>query len=342
MNTYYGLGSSVRVVGLVAIASLAVFCLCAVAAGVQEQAQYTAEEYKAYQAVTAEADPVKKATLAAAFVKERPQSTLRPHVLGDYQNMMRELEKGGRHTSIISAGEHFISAVPDDILTISMLAEAYQKTKNNAKFVAFGEKVFQASPNPNIAYYLAKSYLEMRNDAKFLYWGEKTVGLMPNNYEVLLDMTKKYGESRQWGQAAKYGQMCVKAFQGAAKPEGTPDKSWKDYGTHLLATSYYIMGTAAIETKNYKGAIPNLESSTKYFPRNEMAYYHLGHAYWQNNQIDLAMKNFAKAYLLGGPSSSAAKQYLDNLYKSTHQQQLTGIERVLGKAKEELRGPAAQ
>ncbi|NWG14718.1 MAG: hypothetical protein HXY20_14420 [Acidobacteria bacterium] len=340
MDTFTGLRSCIRLIGFSLIVLSAVaFCLCDVPARAQEQPQYTQEEYKAYQAVAAETDPVKKAALAADFLRDRPQSTLRPHVLGEYQNMMKGLEKEEKWTTVINAGEHLISAVTDDILTISMLATAYQKTKNNAKFVAFGEKVFHASPNPNIAYYLAKSYLEMKNDSKFLYWGEKTVGLMPNNYEILLDMTKRYGEARQWGQATKYGQMCVKAFQGATKPEGTPDKTWKDYGTHLHATCYYIMGTAAMETKNYKGAIPNLEAATKYYVRNQMAYYHLGHAYWQNNQIDLAMKNFAKAYLLGGPSASASKQYLDNLYKSTHQQQLTGIERVLNKAKEELRGP---
>ncbi len=339
MDTSIGLRSGIRLVvlTLVFLPALAL-CLCAVPTSAQEQAQYTAEEYKAYQAVAAEADPVQKASLAAAFIKGRPKSTLRPHVLGEYQNMMKGLEKGEKWSSIIAAGEHFMGAMPDDILTISMLATAYQKTKNNAKFVAFGEKVFQANPNPNIAYYLAKSYLEMKNDAKFLSWGEKTVGLMPDNYEILLDMTKKYGEARQWGQATKYGQMCVKAFQSAKKPEGTPDKTWRDYSTHLNATCYYIMGTAAMETKSYKSAISNLEAATRYFVRNEMAYYHLGHAYWQNNQIDLAMKNFAKAYLLGGSASSAAKQYLDNLYKSTHQQQLTGIERVINKAKEELRG----
>ena len=48
------------------------------------------------------------------------------------------------------------------------------------------------------------------------------------------------------------------------------------------------------------------------------------------------MKNFAKAYLLKGNTSKAAKQYLDNLYKSSHQNTLVGLERVIAKAQEEL------
>jgi len=309
----------------------------AFAARAQEQAQYTAEEYKAYQAVTAEADPAKKAEMVVAFLKERPQSTLRPHVIGDYQKMMQELDKSGNSASVIAAGEQFITAVPDDILTISLLATAYQKTKNNAKFVVYGEKVFDASPNGNIAYYLAKAYLEMKNDAKFVVWGEKTVGFMPDNYEILLELTKVFGEARRYPQAIKYGRMCLKAFQSATKPEAMAEKDWKAFSTHLYATCYYIVGSSGFETKDYTTAVSNLESSTKYFSRNEMAYYKLAQSYWQQNRIDLAMKNFAKAYLLNGSSSRAARQYLDQLYKSTHQQSLVGIERVIEKAKEELK-----
>ena len=311
--------------------------MLAFAARAQEQAQYTAEEYKAYQAVTGEADPAKKAELVVAFLKDRPQSTLRPHVIGDYQKMMQELDKSGKSASVIAAGEQFITAVPDDILTISLLATAYQKSKNNAKFVVYGEKVFEASPNGNIAYYLAKAYLEMKNDAKFVPWGERTVGFMPDNYEILLELTKAFGEARRYPQAIKYGRMCVKAFQAATKPEAMAEKDWKAFSTHLYATSYYIVGSSGYETKDYATAIANLESSIKYFSRNEMAYYKLAHSYWQQNRIDLAMKNFAKAYLLNGSSARAARQYLDQLYKSTHQQSLVGVERVIEKAKEELK-----
>jgi tetratricopeptide (TPR) repeat protein len=303
----------------------------------QEQAQYTAEEYKAYQAVTAEQDPAKKAALVVAFLKDRPQSTLRPHVIGDYQKMMQELEKSGNWAGIIAAGEQFITVVPDDILTISLLATAYQKTKNNAKFVTYGEKVFNANPNGNIAYYLAKAYLDMKNAAGFVKWGEKTVEFMPDNYEILLELTISFGEARRYPQAIKYGKMCIKAFQSATKPEAMSEKDWKAYSTHLNATCYYIVGSSAYETKDYSTAITNLEGSLKYFSRNEMAYYKLAHAYWQQNRIDLAMKNFAKAYLLNGSSSRAARQYLDQLYKSTHQQSLVGVERVIDKAKEELK-----
>ncbi len=88
--------------------------------------------------------------------------------------------------------------------------------------------------------------------------------------------------------------------------------------------------------KDYKTAVTNLDASLKYYKRNEMAYYHMAQAYWQLNEVGSAMLNFAKAYLLGGSTSKASKQYLDNLWKSAHQQRLAGEEIVINKAKEEL------
>jgi predicted Zn-dependent protease len=122
-----------------------------------------------------------------------------------------------------------------------------------------------------------------------------------------------------------------------AKPEGIDDKAWKDYVTGGLATSYAIVGNVAYEQKDYTNAISNLENSLKHYKRNGLAYYYLGMSYWQQNKVDMAMLDLAKAYLLGGTSAAAAKQYLDNLYKSTHQQTLVGQERVIAKAKEELK-----
>ncbi len=316
--------------------------LCALllpaARGQETPAQnYTMEEYKAFEAIGAEPDAAKKTTLIIQFLKERPQSTLRPNVLGAYQTMMTGLQNAKKWHELISAGEQFIALTPDDFYTIALLATGYQETKNYNKFVNYGEKVFEKGPSGNLAYYMAKAYLELKNQPKFLLWGEKTVGFMPDNHEMLLELTKQYGEARRYTQASKYGKMCLKAIQGATKPEATPEKTWKDYTANVYATCYYIVGYSSFELKDYAGAVANLENSLKYYKRNEMAFYHLANSYWQLNKIDMAMLNFAKAYLLGGSSSKAAKQYLDNLYKSTHSQTLVGQERVINKAKEELK-----
>jgi len=303
----------------------------------QEAAKYTAEEYKAYQEATNEKDPAKKVALIVQFLKDRPQSTLREHVVAAYQAQMNELQSAQKWTELITSGESFLAAVPDDIFSISMLATGFQQTKNNKQFVVYGEKVFEKSPQGNTAYYLAKAYLALENTPKFLHWGEKTVEFFPDNHEILLELTKKFAAAKKGAQASKYGRQCVKAFQSAKKPDGVEDKDWKSYTSNSLASCHAVVGTVAFEQQDYGSAVANLESSLRYYGRNDIAFFHLAMSYWQQQKVDLAMKNFAKAYLLNGGTSRAAKQHLDNLYKSTHQNTLVGLERVIDKAKEELR-----
>ncbi len=271
------------------------------------------------------------------FLKDRPQSKLRPNVLGAYQTMMTGLQSGKKWNELIPAGEQFLTITPDDFFTIALLATGYQETKNYGKFVNYGERVFEKGPSSNLAYYLAKAYLELRNQPKFLQWGEKTVSMMPDNHEMLLELTKQYGDARKYSQAIKSGRACLKVVQAAAKPAATPDKVWNDYVTNVHATCYYIIGYSSAELKDYNTAVTNLQASTKYFKRNEMAYYRMAESYWQLNNLGAAMLNFAKAYVLGGTVSKPAKQHLDNLWRSTHQQQIKGEEVVINKAKEELR-----
>lgn len=318
------------------ISLLAFAALSAALARAQAPPQYTAEEYQAYQTATTEADLPKRLELLMTFLKDRPQSTLRQHIVAAYQQSMNELQTGEKWPEIARIGDHFLTIVPDDIYTLSMLTTAHQKLGNHKQFVVYGERVFAANPSENLAYYLTKAYSTLGTDAKFFEYGEKVATMMPGNHEILLELTKKSVEAKRAPQAAKYARQCIKAMQEATKPAETPAKTWRDYQTHVFATCFAIVGNYAFERQDYAGAISSLEASLKHYARNEIAYYYLAQSYWQQGKLDSAMKNFAKAYLLKGKVSAPAKQHLDNLYKSTHQNSLVGQERVIDKARQEL------
>jgi tetratricopeptide (TPR) repeat protein len=303
----------------------------------QEAPKYTVEEYKAYQDIASEASPVKKTGLVVTFLKTYPQSALKPNVVAAYQGAINDLQKAQNWQEIITLGHQYLAAASDDIFTISMLATAYQQSKNYRQFVAFGEKVFAHKPTPNIAYYLAKAYLEMNDNPKFLQWGEKTAQLMPENHEILLELTRRFGASQNNAQAAKYARLAIKAMQSAKMPEGTPEQTWKQYQTNLYGICYAVTGNVAYENRDYNSAVTNLENALKYYKKNDLVYYNLGQSYWQLNKIDMAMLNLAKAYLLNGSTSRAAKGHLDNLYKTTHQQSLAGEDRIITRAQQELK-----
>jgi tetratricopeptide (TPR) repeat protein len=216
------------------------------------------------------------------------------------------------------------------------LATGYQRTNNMKQFVVFGERAYERKADGNLAYYLAMAYKDLQDDAKYLQWGEKALVHLPDNYKLLLDMATAYAKASRTAQAAKYARQFIKVIGTTTKPEGTDEKVWREYVNNGLASCHGIVGNVAYEAKDYKTAIANLESSVKYYKRNGLAYYYLGLSYWQQNNVSMAMLDLAKAYLLGGPSAQAAKQHLDNLYKSTHNQTLTGQERVIARAKEDL------
>src|SRR5262249_47660892 len=146
-----------RILRLGRSVSLFLFIVTMVSAAVslaQEPPKYTAEEYKAFQELKAETDAAKKTALVVQFLKNRPQSTLREHVIAAYQEMMNGLQSAQKWPELATAGEQVLEALPDDVYTVSMLATAYQETKNFPKFVVYGEKVFAKNPNGNLAYYL--------------------------------------------------------------------------------------------------------------------------------------------------------------------------------------------
>jgi tetratricopeptide (TPR) repeat protein len=307
------------------------------AARAQDPTQYTPEEYKAYQDITAEADIAKKAPLIMKFLQDYPKSALNPHIEAAYQQLLADLQKAQRWTQMISLGEQYLKKDPGDTYTISVLAGAYQRTNNNKQFVAFGERAYEKKADGNLAYYLAKAYKAMGDDAKFLAWAEKTVTLLPDNHEMLVELATGNARMARTPQAAKYSKLAIKVLTSTTKPEGTDETAWKNYVNGALAGCYAIVGNAAYETKDYATAISNLENSAKLNKRNGMVYYFLGMSYWQTNKIDVAMLDLAKAYLLGGPSAAPAKQHLDNLYKSSHANSLAGQERVINRAKEDLK-----
>ncbi len=302
-----------------------------------QETNYSEQEYKAYQDITGEASPAKKTALVISFLKAYPKSSLRTNVVAAYQGMINDLRTGQKWQEIITYGQQYQAFAPDDAYTIGVLASAYQASKNYRQFVVFGEKAFASKPSPSLAYYIAKAYLELNENAKFLQWGEKTVQMMPDNHEILFELTRRFGAVQNNAQAAKYAKMAVKAMQEAKMPEGTSPDSWKSYQTNVFATCYTVIGIVAFENRDYNAAATNLESSIKYYKGNDQAYYNLGMTYWQLAKIDMAMLNLAKAYVMNKTTSRAAKQNLDNLYKSTHQQSLAGEERIIARAQAELK-----
>ena len=297
----------------------------------------TEEEYKALTDIQAEKDAAKKTEMIIKFLREKPKTSYRPNVIAEFEKIMVDLQKKKDWSEIINLGNRYVEVAPDDALSVRLLTAAYSETKNMKGFATVGEKAYAASPSPQLANAIAMAYLSLGNDAKFLTWGEKAVAGDPNNVEILAELTKKSLSMQNSAQALKYAHMTLKAAPSAKKPEGVDAQAWQNTVNTSYATAYAAIGADAYQKQNYVEAIKNLDSAVKYVKRNETAYYFLGMSYWQQNKLQPAMLNFAKAYYLKGSTSVAAKRYLDQLWKSGHRGSLAGEERVIETAEQDLK-----
>jgi len=293
---------------------------------------YTEAEYNRYQTIDAEADPVKKTDMIVAFIKEKPESSLRSYLEASFEKLIANLSQQQEWSQVISIGQKFIAVSPNNKRTIDALTYAYSSTNNLKGFTAFGEKTYASNPNAELAYSLAIAYLRMEDNAKFLQWGVKVPSSSPNYVVVLAQMMRRTTGDTQ----IKYARECLKILPTAQKPEGMGDKDWQDMVDNAYAAAYGILAQQSLQNGSYSTAIKHLDNALKYNKRNETAYYFLGMSYWQTNKTDLAMLNFAKAYLLNGSTATNAKKYLEQLYSSSHRGSLTGIDRVIKRAKDEL------
>lgn len=327
---------SVSYISKTLLSILFVACLVITPKMVRAQ-DYTEEEYKTFQDIQAEKDDAKKVDMIVKFLQEKPKNGLRPNLISECQKVIADLGEAKKWPQVIAQGEKFLGVAPNDTLTITYMARAYEATSNTKGFAAFGEKVYALKPSGDLAMAIARAYQKLGNDAKYMQWREKVLASDPDNIEILSDMTQKYAASQNNAQAMKYARMCLKALPTAKKPADIDEQSWKNTVNGAYAIAYGVVGANAYQTNNYAEAIKNLDSAVKYYKRNETAYYFLGMSYWRQNKLDAAMLNFAKAYLIKGTTAKAAKQYLDQLWKSSHRNSLAGVEKVVERAQQDLK-----
>ncbi|HTY64745.1 MAG TPA: hypothetical protein VMG30_21025 [Acidobacteriota bacterium] len=297
----------------------------------------TEEEYKGLTDIQNEKDATKKADMILSFLKEKPKSAYRPNVMAEYQKIIIDLKNEKKWNQIIAIGDKIIDVAPGDDFTEKALVVAYEETNNMKGFATYGEKVYPQKPSAELAMAIAKAYQKLGNDAKFNQWKEKVLQQDPNNIEILIDMMKRYQASNNSAQALKYAKSCLQVLPTAKKPEGIEALAWKNQTDAAYAVAYGVIGANAYQNQKYAEAITNLTSATKYWKNMDQAYYTMGLCYWQQQKMEPAMLNFAKAYVIKGAVSASAYKYLSQLASQGHKDPKALIQRVIERAQQDLK-----
>ncbi|MBI4444413.1 MAG: hypothetical protein HY645_00775 [Acidobacteria bacterium] len=307
----------------------------------QQDVEYTPEEYDAYEAATSETDPLKKEDAIIAFLKASPQSGLVQYAVGSYLQNMQQYQAQGKLQEVARAGEKLLALYPTDLNALNMTTFAYYQTRQFDKAVKYGEAVYEKNPSGALAFVLANSYGVLKNDDKVLLYGEKACAeLAPKDcYPIMAELTRMYASREQWDKAGDFAKKTIDTFESLQKPPETPDAEWQDYVSKQKAISYAILGRQEAEKERWSAAIGNYEMVLKTYANPALhaeAYYFIGRGQWKQERLDPAMEAFARGSLQpSAPYAKPCRQYLETLYKSTHNDSLAGldefIQRVSGK-----------
>ncbi len=119
----------------------------------------------------------------------------------------------------------------------------------------------------------------------------------------------------------------------ADRPPQTPEAQWNVYLNTERATAYTIIGREAAESKSWDAAISNYGKALKVSKDPALhgeAYYYMGMGQWEKKQMDSAIEAFAKGSVQkDAPHAKHCRQYLETLYKSSHNGSLAGLDELI-------------
>jgi len=288
---------------------------------------YTKEEYDEFQKTLGNPDLRARADGLQQFIKNHPNSKLNEHGLASIAAVLSQLYQQKDMTNLSAVAENFLQMKPDNEAALGYATEAFYANNDYAKAVKYGEAFYAKKPILGVARMLADSYDKLKNEPKYVAYAEKSVAEMTPRDSFLYSakLSYYYANQKNIGRAAQHCQRIMSAYgEGEVPPGYTADK-W----SQEKARSYSIIGRNFYERKQYANAVGAFNNSLKFYRQNDEALYFMGISYWHANDPTSAMKYLAKSYNLNKPYAKTARASLESLYKSMHNGSLEGIDRVL-------------
>ncbi len=299
-----------------------------------ETPPYSEEEYNAYEKADKEPDPAKKAMLLLAFMDQYPKSNLQVYIVNGYEQLMAQAYEKKEYKTLESLAENWLKYRPDDLKSIAYITFSAQNLGQDAKIIEYALKIYAVKPSADTASLIYQTYAKMGDKAKQEEWALKLMAMpeFNDNFELPMMFVVKYAEKKDLTNAADYAQQALKRLAIAKKPEATPQAEWTKGTRNVEKTCHDIIGLNHYEHKQYQEAIDAFQKAEK-VTLYDGGYYWIGLCQQWLQQADDAIESFAKAEYIGGEYKARATKSLEELYKSQHNNTLTGIDKVRNRAK---------
>ena len=300
--------------------------------GKDKKVSYSIKEYQVYNAAVSVKDTAKRENAILGYLKTKPNAELYKYALNNYLALLQASQKKGDFRRVLSAGEKLLKVEPNNMSALGSSLDAAYRLQQHKKVIAHGEKVYATKPSAGIALALAQASLATNQNSKFLIYGPKACSqLKPKDtYAILAKLTGLHVEQKNWGQASQYGKQTLEGFKTAKKGATTPQAEWDKYVRRQRAIAHAAMARNAAQRRNWGGAISNYNQALRadsWAGLRGEAFYYIGMGRWRQGQIDAAMKAFGRgSKQRGAPHAKPCRKFLEELYKSTHNDSLAGIE----------------
>ena len=304
----------------------------------EPEQEYTEEEYDAYEKASKEPDPAKRIDMLLAFMEKYPKSKLMSYIDSSYQTTMFELDKSKNHAKLLPTAENWLKLHPNDLQAVVYAATASEGLGNDQKYLDYALKIFAEKPVAQLAASIQATYKKIGNQAKYEEWTEKlfTFPEFAGDFWLRYFFVQKHDKEKNLPKAAEYAKLTLKSLDAAQKPASKPDAEWQTEKTNVQKACWMVIAMSAYEQKKWDEAIRALEQTSKTDPTFDQPYYYIGQCMWQQNKPEEAQIFFAMAERCNGEMKTQAKEKVETLYKSLHNDTTVGIDKVYKKANDEL------
>ena len=301
--------------------------------GVQSQDDIYRQDYATVSQIQGLTDPAQQADQYLDFLTRRPDSRLVEQVANYFTEALNKLTQAKNWVKVLDASEKWLQKRPKDNGPLLFALNAAQESGNSQKVTVFGEQAYASNPDKSIALSLAVAYSELKNYSKLAVYGDIAVKEFPiqQSWQIGYELVSQSVREKNFDKAADYATAILKGF-GNDRPAEMQAAQWNSIKAFLMET----VGRSAFDRQQYSQALEHYSNAVRVNPRSNEAFYYIGQSQWKQQKLEEAMNAFAKSAVLNGGYSARARQYLEEIYKSTHAGLLTGLDQYLERARREL------
>jgi len=291
------------------------------------------------QPTAQEPDLDKRADALIAFMDKYPKSKLQPYIVAAQQTLAYDFREKKQYDKLISLSERWLKFFPGDLQTIAYIAEAASQTGNRQKYVEYALKIYAVKPTGSLAFEIAAAYKASADEARYLEWIGKVFEYpeYAGDFKLRMDLMDKYMGEKNLAKAAECAQLTLKSLAAAKKPDAAAEADWQKVSNTVRWHCNFTIAMNHYQAKRYAQAIAALEEALRAEVRDS-GFYYIGLSQWKMELIEEAQISFAATELLKGQFQDEAKEYLEKLYRSQHNNTIIGIDKVYKKAQAWLAG----